>query len=784
MKPLAIVIPWFGANLAGGAEQQAFQIATRLASRGHAIEVLTTCNLSFESDWGINHHAEGTTQEFGLTIRRFPVEPRSVETFDRVNARLLSDDCRPLLRGVNPVSSEDTEVFIRENIKSNALLDYLETNRESYHAFIFLPYMFAPTTLGLPLVADRAWLQPCLHDEPQAYFPQTAELFRSARGLLFNSVGEFELALQLYGPGIQTRSIIVGEGIERSDYAADVVATVLPPGLRDARFILYLGRRERAKNVHLLVEAFKRFKANQPTTVMQLVLAGTGIESFASDPSIIEMGFVAGELKAALLENCIALAQPSSNESFSRVLMEAWAAGRPAAVNGECLATSTAVREARAGWTPSTLEQWTDWFGQVDSSSVDVLDELGQRGREYASINADWDRVIGRYEDIIGLNVKLEPRAKADRHPRLKAIHQLLPDFVYGDAISNQAAAIRDRLRRLGYSSEIFSKRRAERLASDAVLLEDRQPEPGSALIYHYAIGSDVTEIAASHAGPRGLIYHNITPASYFAPYRPGFSWMLEVGRISLKRLAQHFPVCVGDSAYNAAELAAYGFQSPRVLPIVIDPDRWNIQPAEQLLRRLQDGRTNLIFTGRVAPNKKQDRLIESFSHYLELDPHARLIIVGEGRSLDPYFHYVVDKCRELKLEEHVEFAGQIDDAELLAYYQTAHLYWSASEHEGFGAPLVEAMWFDIPVLALGETAVPETLGNAGVLYDKDEPLSKVAERAYELTHNESRRRDVIEKQRARRRDFTPEAVAPRIGELCELLEEAIELDSLKVREK
>lgn len=782
MKPVAIVIPWFGANLAGGAEQQAFQIATRLASRGHAIEVITTCNLSFESDWGINHHDEGTTQEFSLTIRRFSVEPRSVETFDRVNAKLLSDDCRPLLRGVNPVSSEEADIFIRENIKSNALLDYLENNRESYHSFIFLPYMFAPTTLGLPLVSDRAWLQPCLHDEPQAYFPQTAELFRSARGLLFNSVGEFELALQLYGPGIHTRSIIVGEGIERSDYEANVLTEALPLELRNARFILYLGRRERAKNVHLLVEAFTRFRAHQPTTSLQLVLAGTGKESFASQ-SIVEMGFVAGELKAALLENCVALAQPSANESFSRVLMEAWAAGKPAAVNGECLATSTAVREARAGWTPSTLEQWTDWFEELDSSPVEVLNEMGQRGREYASINADWDAVIDRYEMIIGLNVKTEPLAKVDHHPRLKAIHQLLPDFVYADAISNQAQAIRDRLRRFGYSSDIFCKRRAERLSSEAVLLEDRQPEPGSAVIYHYAIGSDVTAIAATHAGPRGLIYHNITPTSYFAPYRPGFSWMLEVGRINLKRLAQHFPVCVGDSAYNASELAAYGFQSPRVLPIIIDPDRWNIQPAEQLLSRLQDGRTNLLFTGRVVPNKKQDQLIEAFANYLELDPHARLIIAGEGRSLDPYFHYVVDRCRELKLEEHVEFAGQIDDAELLAYYQTAHLYWSASEHEGFGAPLVEAMWFDIPVLALAETAVPETLGNAGVLYDKDEPLAKVAERAYELTHNESLRRDVVEKQRLRRRDFTPEAVAPRIGELCELLE-AIELQTLKVRER
>ena len=618
MKPLALVIPWFGANLTGGAEQQAFQIATRLADRGHAIEVLTTCNRSFESDWAINHHPEGTNQEFGLTVRRFPVEARAAELFDRVNAKLLADDWRTLLRGVSPVSSDDVEVFIQENIKSKALLEYLERNSESYHAFIFLPYMFQPITLGLPLVADRAWLQPCLHDEPQAYFPQTAELFRSARGLLFNSAGEFELASQLYGPGIHTRSITIGEGIERSNYTAEVLTASLPPELHEARFVLYLGRRERAKNVHLLVEAFKRFKARHPKKQLQLVLAGTGSESFATDESIFEMGFVAGELKAALLANCIALAQPSANESFSRVLMEAWAAGHPAAVNGACLATSTAVREAHAGWTPSTLEEWTDWFLELESTSDDVLKELGQRGREYAAINADWDNVIGRYENIIGLNVKPQPRLKVERRKQLNAIHQLLPDFVYGDAISNQAGAIRDQLRRLGYSSEIFSKRRAERLAEEAVLLDDRQPEPGSAVIYHYAIGSDVTALAAAHAGPRALIYHNITPARYFAPYRPGFSWMLEVGRINLKRLAQHFPVCVGDSAYNAAELAAYGFQSPRVLPIIIDPDRWNIEPAEQLLKRLA-GRPHECDVHRAIGAKQKtgqiDRRVRTLSH-------------------------------------------------------------------------------------------------------------------------------------------------------------------------
>jgi len=82
-------------------------------------------------------------------------------------------------------------------------------------------------------------------------------------------------------------------------------------------------------------------------------------------------------------------------------------------------------------------------------------------------------------------------------------------------------------------------------------------------------------------------------------------------------------------------------------------------------------------------------------------------------------------------------------------------------------------MWFDVPVLALSETAVPETIGDAGVLFDKDEPPEQVAEQAFELVRNVTRRREVIEKQRVRRRDFTPTAVIPLLKELCERIEAA-----------
>ncbi len=771
MKPLAIVIPWFGANLPGGAEQQAFQIATRLATRGHNVEVLTTCNRAFQADWATNQHAPGTTQADGLTIRRFPVGPRNAHDFDQVNAQLLAlapADFRP---GISPVSMADARTFVHQNINSTALLDYLRAEGETYAAFIFLPYMFAPTMLGVPFVAARAWLQPCLHDEAAAYLPQTADLFRTAHGLLFNSEGELELALRLYGPGIYSRSTVVGEGIERTHYAPAQLAAALPANLRAAPFVLYLGRREQTKNIALLTRAFTEFKTAQPESDLQLVLAGPGAESFASPVGIHDLGVVSDELKHALLAHCRALAQPSRNESFSRTMMEAWAAGRPVAAHRDCPATALAVTHADGGWLAATEAEWAQLLARIAATPDEELNALGARGRAYAAEQADWDKVIARYETLLGLAQTsvvpapvpptLTPRTSAPR-----AIHQLLPDIAYGDAISQQACAIRAHLRRHGYESEIFVKRRDERMATAAHLFAEAQPAPTDGLLYHHSIGSELTAFAVAHAGPKCLIYHNVTPAAFYAPYRPGFAWMLETGRAHLGRLAQHFPCAVGDSAYNADELAACGFHAPGVLPIMIDPDKWNIAPDDALMARLQDGRTNMLYVGRVAPNKRQERLVEALAHYRTLDTNARLIIAGEGRAADPYFHNLLATIARLDLAAHVEVTGQIADAALLAYYRTAHLYLSLSEHEGFGAPLVEAMWFDVPVLALAATAVPETMGAAGMLFGHEESLADIAARAFQLTHAADLRRTVIAAQRTRRLAFTPANVWPRLAQL------------------
>ena len=771
MNPVAIIIPWFGKELKGGAEQLAWQVATRLAERGRDVEVLTTCCRAFHEDWSCNHLNAGPSREQRLIIRRFPVHPRDEAAFDRVNGELLNLPASLLKPGISPVSSHSSSLFAKESINSSSLLSYLKEHTEDYDAFIFLPYLYGPILNGLPIVADRAYLQPCLHDEVYAYLPQVEHLFRIAKGLLFNSEGEARLAERLYGPGVINRSLIVGSGIETSvDDASNSIEEINSFNVRKERFVLYLGRRVTTKNTDLLVSSFSNYKQRNVNSSLRLVLAGPGSAFVNPTNDIIDLGLVSEEEKDALLINCEALFQPSRNESYSRTIMEAWLHGRPVAAHVDCLATATAVEQAAGGWLAGSEQDWAKLFETIDSMRKHELIALGSNGERYAREFGAWDKVIDRYEMVLN-PARGSTSQPSHRKRRLKEVHQLLPTLAYGDAISNHALAIRDHCRSLGYKSDIFASHIDARVAKEGEELKAGCISRNAGLFYHLSIGSELSEYAEQHPGPKCLIYHNITPAEFFEPYRPEFAELLKSGRAELGELSHHFRLAVGDSAYNTSELEDCGFSEPTVLPIIVDPARWNIPADSDLMSQLQDGRANLLFVGRIAPNKKQDELLKAFADYLLIDQDSRLILVGQAETADPYYAFLLETVQKLGLSNNVVVAGSVTDNQLLAYYRTAHLYWSMSEHEGFGAPIVEAMWFDIPVLAYKSTAVPETLGKAAIMFTHRNDLPSVAALARHLVRDSSVRAKVLKAQRKRRVDFLPEIAWEKLDVLLEQME-------------
>ncbi len=757
---LAIVIPWFGRELKGGAEQQAWQMAWRLGARDHQVDVLTTCCRSHQDDWATNHLAPGKVEEKeGFTVERFPVDSRDRESFDRVAGYLMNLKRSALRPGVAPVSAADSAIFTHELIKSRALLNHLEKKKRAYDWFILLPYLYGPVLDGVRIIGERAALQPCLHDEAYAYLPEIADAFRKAGKLLFNSEGEKELALRLFGPGIWTRSTLVGEGVEfepippRAPRNGFSLPTITEP------YILYLGRKEDGKNVPLLLNAFRRFRAVRPNSTLRLLLAGHGDAALNSNdsPAIKDLGVVSEEHKTALLNNCRALFQPSENESFSRVIMEAWMHGKPVAAHGSCLATSVAVQRSTGGWLARSERDWAELFVQVERLPAKELAASGERGRAYARALANWDNVMTRYEEALPAAAMMgrSPPSLGDR----REINQFLPNLSPGDAISNHALWIRNELRRTGFSSEIYARYIDPQLADECHVFSKEALLGSSAVIYHHSVGTEITPHLADFGGPKSLIYHNITPPEFFASFRPEFAAIVQRGRDDMRELATHFPISYGVSHFNALDLRDSGFLNPGVLPIPVDPSKWNFAPDEKIMSEMQDGRANLLFVGRIAPNKKQDDLVRAFDHYLDFDPEARLILAGKIEENDAYVTHLQNIILELNVQDSVILTGSIHDQQLAAYYWTANLFWSMSEHEGFCVPLVEAMWFDVPIFAFRGSAVPETLGSGAVMFTSKDDFHTLAAAAHLLVTSPELQQGILQAQHKERERFHPEVV-------------------------
>ena len=756
----AFVVPFFGPAVMEEAGQLVFEVATRLARRGHAVEVLTTCAQSRHDDGQESASRVGVSEECGVVVRRFPIRLRDTAASQRTLGELTALDERPKVVGVSPVPYATERAFFDQDIQSPDLLEHLERERHGYHATVFAPYWSGLTLQGIERDRARAFLQPVLRDETVAHLPTVEAAFRNASRVLFASQGEASLAARLFGPAVARKAIVVGGGVEGAGSPALSGNEQLPGRLPAGPFMLHV-RSGGTTGTGFLLRTFARYRASNPGSRLQLVLAGPG--GHERQDGVIDLGALSEADKSALVNRCVALIEPSRTGGDEAAVLQAWVHSKPVLVHGDCVRTSGTVESCRGGWTPASDAEWLQTLAAMASADAAVLRDLGERGRAYAREYTDWERVIERYEKALHLR-RSEARRSAQRLA-VRGIHQLLPSLDYGDAISNQTVFTREVLRDLGYESEIFVLDVSAAMRDFARLFRPGAIPHADALLYHHAIGTSLTAQAIQHPGPKALQYHNITPGHFFEPWDASFARILEMGRHDLHHLAAAFRVSAGDSTYNADELRTAGFEDPRVVPIFIDPMRW-AQPADpEWMKVLQDGRTNLLFVGRVAPNKCQHHLVQAFHEYLRHDPAARLILAGVWPEGHPYVRFIREEAARLGISGKVLLTSRITDAQLLACYRTAHLFWSMSEPEGFCAPLIEAMWFDVPVLAYKSSAIPETLGQAGIMFT-EKRWAELAALAHMLVEDRALRRKVVAAQRARRTAFLPEAILPALLDL------------------
>jgi glycosyltransferase involved in cell wall biosynthesis len=335
-------------------------------------------------------------------------------------------------------------------------------------------------------------------------------------------------------------------------------------------------------------------------------------------------------------------------------------------------------------------------------------------------------------------------------------INQWVPAAHRGDAIGDSARRVRDLLRSMGHESELYALTIDDDLRHDVRPFGDAGSRRGDMTIFHYALPSPMTEAFASLESGRVLQYHNVTPASYFAPYDPALFRLASLGRAELATLAGRVDLALGDSEYNRRELDALGFGRTGVFPIAVDTTRIT-QPATRpaLEQILDDGLVNFLFVGRIAPNKKIEDHIRLAEHYKRyVDAYYRFIFVGRFDVVPRYYSMVRALMAEYRfLNDRFVFTGPVSDEELAVYYRHAAVYVSLSEHEGFCVPLVEAMAADVPVLAYAAAAVPDTLGGAGVQFAPKD-LELAAELLGALAFDDDLRAKVIAGQRRRLADF------------------------------
>jgi glycosyltransferase involved in cell wall biosynthesis len=325
----------------------------------------------------------------------------------------------------------------------------------------------------------------------------------------------------------------------------------------------------------------------------------------------------------------------------------------------------------------------------------------------------------------------------------------------YGDAISNEALAIRKHLREAGYQSDIFAESVHPRMAHLARPLWEYGTVSSSETVclFHFSIGSASSRLIFGAPDRLVAIYHNITPAPFFVGFHAHLAGLCHHGRRELAAFAPRTELALGDSDYNRRELEEAGFARTDVLPIVLDFSRYERPPSRVVRRLYGDGRTNVLFVGRIIPNKKIEDLIRTFAHYQKrFDPSSRLLLVGDTRGFERYLSRLQGLVERLGVEG-VVFTGQVDDDDLYAYYGVADLFLCLSEHEGFCVPLQEAMLFGVPVVAFEAGAVAETLHGGGLLLGQKDPET-IAALLARVRRDPRLRRDVLAGQERAMREI------------------------------
>lgn len=330
-----------------------------------------------------------------------------------------------------------------------------------------------------------------------------------------------------------------------------------------------------------------------------------------------------------------------------------------------------------------------------------------------------------------------------------RRIHQFHSGSSVADAITNCMFFAQSMLRGFGFESEIFVEHVDPALSQRIRRLDDLEIAERDLLLIHHSMGHDVFSRLADLRCRKVLVYHNITPPQFFEEDDPFHSYAIK-GYAQLSLFRDIVESAIAMSPFNARQLHRRGFDKVTVIPLLKEFAAIRDAPHSKAPYYDEAAVFRLLFVGRFVPHKCQRELIDFVDQVRSLGHiPLELVLVGHFDAANRYKLQLDERVRRSGLDRQVNIIGRVTDEELFGWYRAASAYLSLSEHEGFGVPLVEAMAFDLPVVAYACSAVPDTLGEAGITLSDKNPAS-ILEPLVRLHENRSFRGEVIRSQRRR----------------------------------
>jgi glycosyltransferase involved in cell wall biosynthesis len=387
---LLYVVQRYGETIAGGAEQHCREMAERMARRGHHVEVATTCAQSY-IDWA-NAYEPGRSTVGGVVVNRFPVAaPRDNRRFNELNRRMVRG------RGSRPMFLQ-REWMREQGPWSPDLVRWLEGRANRFDCVICFTYLYWTTWSALHALRGRVplVLHPTVHDEPPLRLSLYDSEFRAPDAFALSAPEEIDLIRGRFH--VDPPGEVVGIGVEVG--SADPARFRASYGLGNLPYLLYVGRIDEGKGALALVDFFVAYKDRHPADELVLVLVGDDLIQIPERDDIVVTGFVDIQTRDDALSGALALAQPSFFESFSMILTEAFAFGRPALVQGRCEVLRGHALRSNAAIPYDSFAEFECALEMLRDDPA-LADAMGAAGRAYVEREYTWDVVLDRYEALL-----------------------------------------------------------------------------------------------------------------------------------------------------------------------------------------------------------------------------------------------------------------------------------------------------------------------------------------------------------------------------------------------